>query len=120
VEIKRYLYFSNPEKNPFDVDPRSKRQIEEYWKKTVVRQKLLSAKKQHQAYREVLGNEVPKDFAKFQELKYIKSEKWEYTKGLKKYIEKYPISDKRFYERAFFLQEGRHDPAQIMTKIQLR
>jgi len=138
-QIQRDKDFSNPEKNPLDVDPRSKRQIEEYRKKTAARQQLLSDKKQHQAYREVLGNEVPKDFAKFQELKYNKSDEWEYTKGLKKYIEKYPISDKRFYDidlelkrmgfkkmgvplptvpkRAFILPEGRRDPAHIMSRM---
>ena len=75
-QIQRDKDFSNPEKNPLDVDPRSKRQIEEYRKKTAARQQLLSDKKQHQAYREVLGNEAPKDFAKFQELKYNEGEEW--------------------------------------------
>ena len=34
--------------------------------------------RQHKEYRAVLGEEVPKDFAKFQKMKYTEGEKIEY------------------------------------------
>jgi len=33
--------------------------------------------KQHKEYRAILGNDIPKDFAKFRELKYNNAEKWD-------------------------------------------
>jgi len=33
--------------------------------------------KQHKEYRAILGNDIPKDFAKFRELKYNNTEKWD-------------------------------------------
>ena len=41
------------------------------------RQKLLRDYKQHTEYRTVLGNDVPKEFDKFRDLKYNKGEKFE-------------------------------------------
>lgn len=75
-QIQRDKDFSNPEKNPLDRDPRTKKQIEAYREKERARQKLLRDKKQHKEYRSILGDEVPKDFAKFQEMKYNYPEKW--------------------------------------------
>ena len=75
-QIQRDKDFSDPRKNPIDVDPRSKRQIEEYKKKVAARQKLLNERKQHQAYREVLGKNVPARYEKFHELKQEDPEKW--------------------------------------------
>ena len=75
-QIQKDKDFSNPEKNPLNRDPRTKKQIAAYREKEKKRQRLLSDKRQYQEYRETLGNEVPKDFAKFQEIKYNRPEKW--------------------------------------------
>ena len=76
-QIQRDKDFSNLEKNPLTTDPRSKKQIQAYQNKVRARQQYLRDKKQHQEYRAALGNAVPKDFAKFQELKYNGGEKWD-------------------------------------------
>ena len=76
-QIQKDKDFSDPEKNPLSRDPRTKKQIEAYQKKERERQRYLRDKKQHKEYRMVLGDEVPKDFAKFQEMKYNNPEKFE-------------------------------------------
>ena len=140
-QIQRDKDFSNPEKNPLDRDPRTKKQIAAYQEKEKKRRKLLADMKQHKEYRAVLGSEIPKDFDKFRELKYNKPETWKYTKGLKQYLDKYPTSDKRFYniglelkeagikagvplppiqKQAFILPEGRRDPYHIMNRMMER
>ena len=140
-QIQRDKDFSSPEKNPLNRDPRTKKQIKAYQDKVKARQKLIRDRKQHKEYRTALGNEVPKDFAKFQEMKYNYPEKFAYAKGLKKYLEQYPTSDKRFYDagnelkklgikkgllippvqkQAFILPEGKHDPYHIMRRMMER
>lgn len=79
-QIQRDKDFSNPEKNPLNRDPRTKKQIKAYQDKVKARQKLIRDRKQHKEYRAALGNEVPKDFAKFQEMKYNYPEKWDSLK----------------------------------------
>ena len=51
-------------------------------------------KAQHQKYREILGNEIPKSFVKFQELKYNKAKEWEELKAVKQKI----LNEKDFSE----------------------
>lgn len=75
-QIQKDKDFSSPQKNPLSHDPRTKKQIKAYQDKVKARQKLIRDKKQHKEYRAVLGNEVPKDFIKFQKMKYNESEKW--------------------------------------------
>lgn len=137
-QIQKDKDFSSFEKNPVTVDPRTKRQIAEYREKVRNRQRLLADKKQHAEYRRILGDDVPKDFDKFREMKYNDSEKWNYTKGLKEYLGKYPTSSKKFYDageelkalgikkglllppvqkQAFVLPEGKHDPYHIMHRM---
>ena len=140
--IQKDKDFSSIEKNPLNRDPRMKKQIAAYREKEKNRQQLLRDMKQHKEYRAILGNYVPKDFAKFRDLKYNKPEKWEYTKGLKEYLEKYPSSDKKYYnvrcdlkelgmhnignplppqkKQAFILPEGKHDPYHIMHRMMER
>lgn len=79
-QIQKDKDFSNPQKNPLTHDPRTKRQLEAYREKERNRQRLLRDVKQHKEYRAVLGNDVPKDFAKFRELKYNGSEKFDFIK----------------------------------------
>lgn len=95
-------------------------------------------KKQYERYKKVLGNQVPKSLDEFQEMKYNDTEKWEYTKGLKKYLEKYPTSNKRYYDiqedikklglkagvplppvqkQAFVLPVGKRDSYHIMNRM---
>lgn len=76
-QIQRDKDFSNPETNPINRDPRTKKQIAAYRDKERNRQRLLRDMRQHREYRAALGSEVPKDFAKFQEMKYTNSERFE-------------------------------------------
>ena len=75
--IQKDKDFSSVEKNPLSRDPRTKKQIAAYREKEKNRQKLLRDMKQHKEYRAILGNDIPKDFAKFRELKYNNAEKWD-------------------------------------------
>ena len=62
-QIQKDKDFSDPEKNPINRDPRTKKQIKAYREKERNRQRLLQDKRQHREYRAVLGNEVPKDLS---------------------------------------------------------
>lgn len=75
-QIQKDKDFSDPDKNPLDRDPRTKKQIKAYREKERNRRKLLADLRQHKEYRSILGNEVPKDFDKFREMKYNDPEKW--------------------------------------------
>lgn len=79
-QIQRDKDFSNPETNPINRDPRTKKQIAAYRDKERNRQRLLRDMRQHREYRAALGSEVPKDFAKFQEMKYNEGEKFSFMK----------------------------------------
>lgn len=140
--IQKDKDFSSIEKNPLSRDPRTKKQIAAYREKEKNRQRLLRDMKQHKEYRAILGNDIPKDFAKFRELKYNNAEKWEYTKGLKQYIKENPSSNKKYYnvgldlkkqgirsmgtplppqkQQAFIFTEGKRDPYHIMHRMMER
>ena len=75
-EIQKIKDFSNPSKNPFTVDPRSKKQIEAYRKKEWAREKWLQDYRQWETYRMTLGEKVPKTFATFQKHKMAGDEKY--------------------------------------------
>ena len=86
-QIQKMRDFSNPETNPLDIDPRSKKQIKAYREKERNRAQLRADIKQMHDYRDVLGSEVPKDITRFRKLKYEKPDKWaelksEYRKTL--------------------------------------
>ena len=55
-------------------------------------------RRQFDAYQKVLGKDMPKHFADFQEMKYNKPEKWEQLKELKRYFEKNPENTKADYK----------------------
>lgn len=97
-----------------------------------------SDKKQFEKFREVLGKNAPETLDSFQEIKYTDSKQWDYIKGLKDYLEKYPTSDKRYYDigeelkrlrltkavvlppvqkQAYILPEGKRDPYHIMHRM---
>ncbi|WP_333648020.1 phage minor capsid protein [Lacrimispora sp.] len=82
AQIQKDKDFSSFEKNPVTVDPRSKKQIAAYKEKIRNRQRLLNDYKQHERYRAVLGNDVPKSFEKFRELKYNGGEGWKSAQAL--------------------------------------
>lgn len=69
-QIQKDKDFSSPEKNPLNRDPRTKKQIAAYREKERNRRRLLADMKEHKEYRAALGRDIPKDFAKFREIKY--------------------------------------------------
>lgn len=95
-------------------------------------------RKQWKEYRAIVGNVVPNSLDKFQDWKYTNPDEWNYVKGLKSYLTKYPISNRKFYDaqqtlkelgvkrgvllpaqkiRAYILPSGKHDPYHIMTRM---
>ena len=82
-EIQKIKDFSNPEKNPFTVDPRSQKQIEAYRKKERGRELWLRDYRQWEKYRMTLGDKIPKTFATFQKHKMADDEKF------RKWVEEY-------------------------------
>ena len=76
-EIQKIKDFSNPQKNPFTVDPRSQKQIEAYRKKERGRELWLRDYRQWERYRMTLGDKVPKAFATFQKHKMADDEKFQ-------------------------------------------
>lgn len=76
-QIQKDKDFSSFEKNPATADPRTKKQVAAYKEKVRSRQQLLRDMKQHKEYQSALGKDVPKDFAKFREMKYNKGEEFE-------------------------------------------
>lgn len=84
-EIQKIKDFSNPAKNPFSVDPRSKKQIEAYRKKEVARRHWLENYRQWERYRMTLGDKVPKTFQTFERHKMADDEKYrEWQKAYRK------------------------------------
>lgn len=81
-EIRKIKDFSNPKKNPFTVDPRSKAQIEAYRKKEQARAKWLREYRQWESYRTTVGDPIPKTFASFQKHKAAKDEKYRFWERL--------------------------------------
>lgn len=90
--IQKDKDFSSIEKNPLNRDPRTKKQIAAYQEKQRNRQQLYRDIKQHKEYRTALGKDVPKDFAKFRELKYNDPEKWKLYVDYKRSVEKGMLS----------------------------
>lgn len=75
-EIQKIKDFSDPRKNPFSVDPRTKKQIEDYRKKEVARRHKLETYRQWERYRMVLGDKAPKTFSTFEKHKRLKDQKY--------------------------------------------
>ena len=75
-EIQKIKDFSNPEKNPYDIDPRTKKQIDAYRKKEQARAKYLNDYRQWERYRMTLGDKVPKTFETFQKHKLDDDDKY--------------------------------------------
>lgn len=75
-EIQKIRDFSDPKKNPFTVDPRSKKQIEDYRKKENARRRWLERYRQWERYRLTLGDRVPKTYQTFERHKLAGDEKY--------------------------------------------
>lgn len=96
--------------------------------------------KQYKRYRNILGKDVG-SLADFRQMKYNNPKRWEYIKGIKEYLVKYPTSSKQFYDiqeelkslgitkgvvlppvqkQAFIIPEGKHDPYHIMHRMMER
>ena len=82
-EIQEIKDFSNPSKNPFTVDPRSKKQIEAYRDKEKARAKWLDDYRQFERYRVTIPDDTPKTFNTFLKHKLADDEK--YQKWLRMY-----------------------------------
>lgn len=65
--------FSN---RPFDIDPRSKAEMDRYNKVQKEKSILRNDRNQYQRYRLALGNDAPKSFAGFRSMKKADSERW--------------------------------------------
>ena len=75
-EIQKIKDFSNPRKNPFSVDPRTKKQITAYRKKEEARRHWLANYRQWEQYRMTVGDPVPKTFATWQKHKAADDKKY--------------------------------------------
>lgn len=75
-EIQKIKDFSNPQKNPFTVDPRSQKQIEAYRKKETARRHWLQNYRQWERYRMTLGDKVPKTYQTFERHKLTNDDKY--------------------------------------------
>ena len=75
-EIQKIKDFSNPAKNPYSRDPRTKKQIEAYRAKEQARAKWLREYRTWEAYRMTVGDPVPKTFATFQKHRAADDDKW--------------------------------------------
>ncbi len=58
-------------------------------------------------HKNILGNDAPKTLSDFQKIKYNDADGWEYLKGLRRYIGKYPTSDKRYYDALLKIKEAK-------------
>ena len=58
-EIQKIKDFSSFKKNPVNIDPRTKKQIEAYRKKEVARRHWLETYRQWERYKEALGTKIP-------------------------------------------------------------
>ncbi|OUO34719.1 phage minor capsid protein [Flavonifractor sp. An306] len=75
-EIQKIKDFSNPQKNPYSVDPRSKKQIGAYRKKEIARKHWLERYRQWEMYRMTLGDKVPKTYQTFERHKLANDDKY--------------------------------------------
>lgn len=75
-EIQAIKDFSSPEKNPFDRDPRTQKQIEAYRRKEQARRRWLNDYRQWERYRVTLGDKCPRSFQTFLRHKRAGDEKY--------------------------------------------
>lgn len=78
----------------------------------------MSDKEQFARYKETLKVDVPTSFSAFQSLKYDTPEEWRYTKGLYRYIRKYPNSSKVYYDVGLKLKEQHLVTGVVLPPVQ--
>lgn len=76
AELKKIRDKSNPAKNPYDVDPRTEKQIKMYRQKQAARRRYLDNYRQWERYREAMPNIVPKTFTTFEKHKLADDDKY--------------------------------------------
>ncbi len=92
-EIQRIKDFSNPEKNPFDRDPRSEAARAAYRQKEQGRRRWLADYRQWEKYRMTLGDRCPRTFDTFLRHKRAGDEKWKLWKldyGRQRHLMEHP------------------------------
>lgn len=72
-DVEKDIAFSN---RPFDIDPRSKAEIDTYNKQQKEKQILRNDKRQWERYKFALPNDTPKTLSGFRKSKYSDSENW--------------------------------------------
>ena len=92
-QIQKIKDFSSPEKNPFDKDPRTKKQIEAYRSKERRRAEWLRHYKLWEDYRLALGDKVPKTFETFQKHLKAKDEVYKSWRKAMRELKNEPDSD---------------------------
>ena len=91
-EIQEAENFSDPRKNPFSHDPRSKKEIEAYRRKEKARAQWLANYRQWERYRMTLGDKVPKTYQTFEKHKLANDDKYKEWKKLYRSVDK-EVSD---------------------------
>ena len=118
----------NPKTGRFELVPASMTYDEWYQKyvkndpKALAQEKAIknvsSDRKQYEKYQEALGDDVPKSFVKFQELKYNEPEKWKELKSLKQYLANNPGHTRADYELQKAIKEtGMRGEINVKPKI---
>ena len=92
-QIQKIKEFSSPEKNPFDKDPRTKKQIEAYRSKERRRAEWLRQYKLWEDYRLALGDKVPKTFETFQKHLKAKDDTYKSWRKAMRELKNEPDSD---------------------------
>ena len=75
-ELQKIREKSNPETNPYDVDPRTEKQIKMYRKKQAARRRYLDNYRQWERYREAMPDVIPKTFETFEKHKLANDDKY--------------------------------------------
>jgi len=92
-QIQKIKDFSSPEKNPFDKDPRTKKQIDAYRSKERRRAEWLRHYKLWEDYRLALGDKVPKTFETFQKHLKAKDDTYKSWRKAMRELKNEPDSD---------------------------
>lgn len=100
-ELERIQRFSNPQTNPFAVDPRSQKQIDAYRRNQRARSRMLNDYRQWERYRLELGDKCPKTFQTFLRHKRAGDEK--YLEWEKEYRR---VNDLDKYSRVRYNEDG--------------
>lgn len=76
---------------PFEVDEEKEESVNQYFKKQKEKARLRNDRKQYEKYKQVLGEEAPKNFASFRKIKYNYSKRYEDIKSNYKIVNKYNV-----------------------------